>query len=154
MSYSKQTWDTTSYVNPTRMNHIEDGIKDISDDVEDLKEAVNKGSVSVTADGVKTWAELLNTLLSQIDTTKITSESKIVRQSGNNVYVFYLENNNPPALYYSSICIFSLTLSDAMVLSFRLQPSDSLFIQFTFPSTMNNVSTSVVGAGTTLTLYY
>lgn len=26
MAYSKQTWDTTSYVNPTRMNHIEDGI--------------------------------------------------------------------------------------------------------------------------------
>lgn len=28
MAYSKQTWDTTSYVNPTRMNHIEDGIYD------------------------------------------------------------------------------------------------------------------------------
>lgn len=27
MAYTKQTWDTTSYVNPTRMNHIEDGIK-------------------------------------------------------------------------------------------------------------------------------
>ena len=27
MEYSKQTWDTTSYVNPTRMNHIEDGIE-------------------------------------------------------------------------------------------------------------------------------
>ena len=28
MAYEKQTWDTdtTSYVNPTRMNHIEDGI--------------------------------------------------------------------------------------------------------------------------------
>lgn len=26
MAYSKQIWDTTSYVNPTRMNHIEDGI--------------------------------------------------------------------------------------------------------------------------------
>ena len=26
MSYTKQTWDTNSYVNPTRMNHIEDGI--------------------------------------------------------------------------------------------------------------------------------
>lgn len=26
MAYDKQTWDTTSYVNPTRMNHIEDGI--------------------------------------------------------------------------------------------------------------------------------
>ena len=28
MAYSKQTWDTTSYVNPTRMNHIEQGIYD------------------------------------------------------------------------------------------------------------------------------
>lgn len=27
MAYSKQTWDTTSYVNPTRMNHIEEGIE-------------------------------------------------------------------------------------------------------------------------------
>ena len=27
MAYSKQTWDTTSYVNPTRMNHMEDGIE-------------------------------------------------------------------------------------------------------------------------------
>ncbi len=27
MAYSKQTWDTNSYVNPTRMNHIEDGIE-------------------------------------------------------------------------------------------------------------------------------
>ena len=30
MAYSKQTWDTTSYVNPTRMNHIEQGIYDAS----------------------------------------------------------------------------------------------------------------------------
>ena len=26
MAYTKQTWDTTSIFNPTRMNHIEDGI--------------------------------------------------------------------------------------------------------------------------------
>ena len=31
MAYSKQTWDTISYVNPTRMNHIEDGIAGIKD---------------------------------------------------------------------------------------------------------------------------
>ena len=30
MAYSKQTWDTNSYVNPTRMNHIEQGIYDAS----------------------------------------------------------------------------------------------------------------------------
>ena len=33
MAYSKQTWDTTSYVNPTRMNHIEQGIYDNSTDI-------------------------------------------------------------------------------------------------------------------------
>ena len=38
MSYSKQTWDTNSYVNPTRMNHMEDGIKANSDAID----AVNK----------------------------------------------------------------------------------------------------------------
>ena len=40
MSYSKQTWDTTSYVNPTRMNYIEQGIYDASPLV------VSKSSVS------------------------------------------------------------------------------------------------------------
>lgn len=34
MAYSKQTWDTTSYVNPTRMNHIEDGIEAVSNATE------------------------------------------------------------------------------------------------------------------------
>ena len=36
MSYTEQTWDTTSKVNPTRMNHIEDGIKDNSDALDGL----------------------------------------------------------------------------------------------------------------------
>lgn len=30
MAYSKQTWDTNSYVNPTRMNHMEDGIANVN----------------------------------------------------------------------------------------------------------------------------
>ena len=34
MAYSKQTWDTTSYVNPTRVNHIEDGIADLDNSIE------------------------------------------------------------------------------------------------------------------------
>ena len=29
-AYTKQTWDTTSIFNPTRMNHMEDGIYDAS----------------------------------------------------------------------------------------------------------------------------
>ena len=61
MAYSKQTWDTTSYVNPTRMNHIEDGIKSV-----DLTEggsvhgnlAVVKPSTT-TAEQI-TWIQLGN----------------------------------------------------------------------------------------------
>lgn len=36
MAYEKQQWDTTSFVNPTRMNHIEEGIKANSDEVASL----------------------------------------------------------------------------------------------------------------------
>ena len=39
MAYSKQTWDTTSYVNPTRMNHIEDGIASV--------DAVSSGNATI-----------------------------------------------------------------------------------------------------------
>ena len=34
MAYSKQTWDTTSFVNPTRMNYIEQGIYDATNKIE------------------------------------------------------------------------------------------------------------------------
>lgn len=36
MAYSKQTWDTTSYVNPTRMNHIEDGIEGVDNRIDNI----------------------------------------------------------------------------------------------------------------------
>lgn len=42
MAYSKQTWDTTSFVTPTKMNHIEDGIEavenEIPDEIKDLSD--------------------------------------------------------------------------------------------------------------------
>lgn len=46
MAYGKQTWDTTSYVTPTRMNHIEEGIE--SAGVEGLI-TVNQAGASRTA---------------------------------------------------------------------------------------------------------
>lgn len=36
MAYSKQTWDTSSYVNPTRMNHIEQGIYDVDQKINNV----------------------------------------------------------------------------------------------------------------------
>lgn len=44
MAYDKQTWDTTSYVNPTRMNHIEQGIYDAKFKVTFLTSRTNIGT--------------------------------------------------------------------------------------------------------------
>lgn len=48
MAYDKQTWDTTSYVNPTRMNHIEDGVYNASN------EFLSKGTSTGDADAILT----------------------------------------------------------------------------------------------------
>ena len=63
IEYIKQLWDTTSYVNPTRMNHMEDGIKGNSDAVVDLNEAlddvdtlIGDTSISGIGDGTVTGA--------------------------------------------------------------------------------------------------
>lgn len=49
MAYEKQTWDTTSYVTPTRMNHIEDGIEGVTQKRLDV----------VTRNTNETWASLI-----------------------------------------------------------------------------------------------
>lgn len=48
MAYTEQIWDTTSYVNPTRMNHIEDGIKTANDEVDKLDLVVTGHTISST----------------------------------------------------------------------------------------------------------
>lgn len=50
MAYEKQTWDTTSYVTPTRMNHIEDGIADIQNGtILTLEPTTNETNASLLA---------------------------------------------------------------------------------------------------------
>ena len=56
MAYSKQTWDTTSYVNPTRMNHIEQGIYDVEQEVGSLLRTKRiSHSYSVNANSEAYW---------------------------------------------------------------------------------------------------
>lgn len=40
--YEEQNWDTTSYVNPTSMNHMENGIKSNSDGINALNSSLTK----------------------------------------------------------------------------------------------------------------
>lgn len=40
INYEKQTWDADSYVQPTRMNHIEEGIKEACDKIDNIGDEV------------------------------------------------------------------------------------------------------------------
>lgn len=52
MAYSKQTWDSTSYVNPTRMNHIEDGIEDTSNSKQETSAITFAPSSGITTETI------------------------------------------------------------------------------------------------------
>ena len=96
MAYSKQTWDTTSYVNPTRMNHIEDGIDSVSDTLENLiayRYTDNAGPVKFNADNTKITVDdnrflcyghigFINLIITLINPT--TNEIIIGSVTGNN----------------------------------------------------------------------
>lgn len=102
-SYTKQTWEdapsTNSPVSAERLNHMETGIKNNNTGVRTLETAVGntaslattskevvgaineiksdltKGSVSVTANGVKTFKTLLEELYALVDLTKVDHKS-------------------------------------------------------------------------------
>lgn len=53
MAYDKQTWDTNSYVTPTRMNHIENGIEgaDLTSGGNIAGDLVVNGNTTIARDG-------------------------------------------------------------------------------------------------------
>ena len=72
MAYSKQTWDTTSYVNPTRMNHIEDGIEANSWKSEEI---VYSGLANDSSTGY--YVMLDSNILTTLNATRILSATVI-----------------------------------------------------------------------------
>lgn len=86
LNYIKQIWDTTSYVNPTRMNHIEDGIYAVSDKVDNLSaEDITYGSGNVK--------DIMDTEALTITYTQnsyVSSTSACSAYKKNNTYYFNL----------------------------------------------------------------
>ena len=115
------------------------------DDVEDLKEAANKGSVSVTADGVKTYSEILDDLYALIDTDKITNISTLQRDSINCVLV-----DNGATKEFS---VAWMNASHYGISFFSLGASGSTFFEMQ-DGTITDKSNSVVNAGRVFTFRY
>ena len=104
-------------------------------------------SVSVTADGVKTWGELLNELLVSIDSSKMTDNSLFVLNSG---LVAVINNRLSNAYRYS--CLF-ISNNQIVLQQFELRSNDSVFYQVSGTSFSNRSSEKPVN-GRTLTIYY
>ena len=73
----------------------------------------DKGSVSVTADGVKTRAQILNEIASQIDFSKVTTDSKL--RIDNSVYSCMNINVSASAVIFTVFAIISTNISHIQV---------------------------------------
>ena len=78
MAYEKQTdWENESYVNPTRMNHIEDGIYNNSEPTKETGTATN--NITIDSSGyvkyVKKGKLVFVTYVFTVDDSSITSTS-------------------------------------------------------------------------------
>jgi len=111
MAYPKQTWDTSSYVNPTRMNHIEDGIKSA---VDGLTNIYIEGSTNNTGSTISmdTYFYLNGTLVKAITaiasgaTFTLNTNYEVVSEGG---------LNDLPTQWQKSVT--GVTASNAVTLS-------------------------------------
>ena len=102
MAYSKQTWDTTSYVNPTRMNHIEDGIADCATK-SDL-DGTTIGVAVITSSGNPRATNLVNKSkkIGKHIIISVTFTSAIT--ASNSPGMVYIQSNVPP-IFASLSCV-------------------------------------------------
>lgn len=112
-------------------------------------------SVSVTADGVKTYKSLMNELYALVDQTKLTPRSYMlnINPSGNK-YPYYLER-----ITSTEISFWKQRASSANVLvdTFYLSSSNSLLYEImtsTSGTTIYDESNSTVASGNVFTIYY
>lgn len=103
-------------------------------------------SVSVTADGVKSYGTLLNELYALVDLTKITNESTIL----NGMDVFTIIRIESDLLIYELTQFYNQKVA---VNEFQLKSSNSSFAAF-YDGSYINQSSNIVPNGKVLTLYY
>ena len=104
---------------------------------------VTHESVSVTADGVKTFGGLLTDLYSAMNTAKITHYSKIVFDYGGGKEVFF------PMVLTSAVFIFTNITQNGETINIQLRSGGASV----FSDTGYNTS-SVATSGFKITLYY
>lgn len=68
----------------------------VATEIEDIMSGLNRGSVSVTADGVKNYSQLMDDLFALIDSSKLSMNSYLVEyaDAGDSIYRLTLKSSN------------------------------------------------------------
>lgn len=122
-------------------------VAELKSDIDDVKSDLNRGSVSVTGNGVKTLATLLNELFALVDATKISRDSVLAEGDFNARLVrngtTYIEYG-----YVGRLCQLN---------SYVVEASGSTSYKVDFSAntlTRTERSSDVVTDGKVITLYY
>ena len=118
-------------------------------ELEELKSDLYKGSVSVTADGVKTLSQLLDSLYALADRSKISKDSKLI-SDGVVAHISTITLNN-------TVFDFGAIRATCQLFSYRMISTGSTAFKVDFNPdslTRTTMSSDVIESGKTLTLYY
>ena len=134
-------------------NVTEDGMYQTTDEEDVPIGDIEEDSVSVTADGIKTWATLLNELYTKIDFSKVTDNSLFVYDTGTNrvIYTIYLKSSS---LNFALSRVNNSNISNGTV---NLISNNSRIFESTTTTsgtTITNNSSEKPTNGTVITLYY
>ena len=121
----------------------------------ELTDAVNRGSVFVTGDGVKTYSQLLNELHNLIDRSRLTKDTKLVLHRYGRTYV-PLVINSPDGLVFCGLNDFNQS-GIFYTFNFYLTPNDSLFVNSKTSATQTTFtddSSAILQSGYSIAILY
>lgn len=120
-----------------------------------VENELNKGSVSVTADGVKTWSQMFDSLWALIDFTKLSPNSLLTTGLSPNYACYQVSILSVSEVEFSNT---RATTQLSQVLSIQIKESGSTFYTVNSmvggATTLADNSPVVVGNGNVFTLYY
>lgn len=119
----------------------------------ELTDAVNRGSVSVVTDGVKTWYQIFNEIYALIDMSKITNQTLVT--IGSDIYRLTSVSHPHGLLLMGSGFGASGGVLYAWMQRVRIHSSDSsLFNYLSNTNVASDESNTVIPSGVIVSLYY
>lgn len=117
-----------------------------------LNNDLNKGSVSVTADGIKTYKQLLDGLYTLIDLSKVTNNSKLVVEYSNGSLIHHLMKIQGTDLFF----VNDMSVSSFDIVNCRIAPSSnsSVYKVTGTTPTFGDNNSYLWPAGTKFELFY